>query len=78
MSLYTYVPGDELFELMIDRAWRAAMPDPELPWREQVECTPARAGHERRHPWLVHSNLWRLPLGPHVLDVQEDLYRGGG
>ena len=26
-------------------------------------------------PWLVRSNLWRMPLGPHVLDAQEDLYR---
>ena len=28
-----------------------------------------------RSPWLIHSNLWRLPLGPHVLDIEEDLYR---
>ena len=27
------------------------------------------------HPWLIHANLWRMPLGPHVLDIQEDLYR---
>ena len=29
----------------------------------------------QEHPWLIWSNLWRMPLGPHVLDVQEDLYR---
>ena len=78
MSLYTYVPGrDELFELMIDRAWSVRRkPDPDLPWREQVEFH----AHEgwamiERYPWLIRSNLWRMPLGPHVLDVQEDLYR---
>lgn len=78
MSLYTYVPGrDELLELMIDRAWAdRTLPSSDLPWREQVE----RHAHEawrmyRQHPWLISSNLWRMPLGPHVLDVQEDLYR---
>ncbi|GAA1401449.1 TetR/AcrR family transcriptional regulator [Pseudonocardia kongjuensis] len=78
MSLYTYVPGrDELFELMVDRAWRMReLPDRELPWRVQA----AFHAHEawrmyRAHPWLISSNLWRMPLGPHVLDVQEDLYR---
>ena len=78
MSLYTYVPGrDELFELMIDRAWSVRqMPDREAPWREQVEfhAREARAMYDR-FPWLVRSNLWRMPLGPHVLDAQEDLYR---
>ena len=38
--------------------------------------TPTRRGAMyQEHPWLVRSNLWRMPLGPHVLDVQEDLYR---
>ena len=78
MSLYTYVPGrDELFELMIDRAWGGrTLPDRNLPWRAQVELHAQdawRMYHD--HPWLVWSNLWRMPLGPHVLDVQEDLYR---
>jgi len=80
MSLYTYVPGKaELFELMIDRAYgERALSDPALGWRQRY------AGHARealamyrRHPWLVHSNLWRLPLGPHVLDVDEDMLRVG-
>ena len=78
MSLYTYVPGrDELFELMIDRAWATRrMPDHEAPWREQVEfhAREAQAMYDL-YPWLVRSNLWRMPLGPHVLDAQEDLYR---
>jgi AcrR family transcriptional regulator len=80
MSLYTYVPGrSELFELMIDRAYgERERPDPALGWRQRYE-THAREGLRmyRRHPWLVHSNLWRLPLGPHVLDVNEDMLRIG-
>ena len=79
MSLYTYVPGrDELFELMIDRAWAdRRLPDRALPWREQAEFHAHEAWRMyREHPWLISSNLWRMPLGPHVLDVQEDLYRG--
>jgi AcrR family transcriptional regulator len=80
MSLYTYVPGKaELFELMIDRAHgERELPDEGLGWRLRY------AGHARealamyrRHPWLVHANLWRLPLGPHVLDVNEDMLRVG-
>ncbi len=78
MSLYTYVPGrEELFELMIDRAWGdRSRPDPSLPWREQVEFHADQAwSMYQSHPWLVWANLWRMPLGPNVLDVQEDLYR---
>ena len=78
MSLYTYVPGrDELVELMIDRAWGGrALPDRGLPWRAQVEFHATQAWRMyAADPWLITSNLWRMPLGPHVLDVQEDLYR---
>ena len=78
MSLYTYVPGkDELFELMIDRAWAdRAFPDHDRPWRAQVEFHAHQAWRMyQEHPWLIHANLWRMPLGPHVLDAQEDLYR---
>ena len=78
MSLYTYVPGrDELFELMIDRAWGLReLPDRGRPWRAQVEFHAHQAWRMyQEHPWLIASNLWRMPLGPHVLDVQEDLYR---
>ncbi|MGI9083771.1 MAG: TetR/AcrR family transcriptional regulator [Aeromicrobium sp.] len=78
MSLYTYVPGrDELFELMIDRAWAVRrLPDRELPWRAQVEFHAREAwAMFEQYPWLIRSNVWRMPLGPHVLDVQEDLYR---
>ena len=78
MSLYTYVPGkDELFELMVDRAYadRVAT-DRSLPWRAQVEFHAAEAWRMfQTYPWLIRSNLWRMPLGPHVLDAQEDLYR---
>ncbi|WP_199539060.1 TetR/AcrR family transcriptional regulator [Desertihabitans brevis] len=78
MSLYTYVPGrDELFELMIDRAWAdRGRADPTLPWRAQVEQIADQAWQMyQQHGWLVSSNPARLPLGPHVLDAQEDLYR---
>ena len=78
MSLYTYVPGrEELFELMIDRAWASRhKPNPDLPWREQLEFHAHQAGTMYdRSPWLIHANLWRRPLGPHVLDIEEDLYR---
>ncbi len=80
MSLYTYVPGKaELFELMIDRAYRGrSLPDPGLGWRQRYEAHARSAlGMYRQHPWLVHSNLWRLPIGPHVLDVSEDMLRVG-
>ncbi len=80
MSLYTYVPGRaELFELMIDRAYaEREIPDAARGWRERYAAH-ARAALDmyRRHPWLVHSNLWRLPIGPHVLDVSEDMLRVG-
>jgi AcrR family transcriptional regulator len=78
MSLYTYVPGrEELFELMVDRAWAdRRKADPALPWRDQVEFHARQAWDMyQRHPWLIRSNLWRMPLGPHVLDIQEDHYR---
>ncbi|WP_249266306.1 MULTISPECIES: TetR/AcrR family transcriptional regulator [unclassified Pseudonocardia] len=78
MSLYTYVPGrDELFELMVDRAWGTReLPARDLGWRAQAEFHAHEAWRMyRKHPWLISSNLWRMPLGPHVLDVQEDLYR---
>lgn len=81
MSLYTYVPGrDELFELMIDRAWSDRVPaDRTAPWRAQVEFHAGQAWRMyQNHPWLIRSNLWRMPLGPHVLDAQEDLYRAVG
>jgi len=78
MSLYTYVPGKEqLFELMVDRAYGTRkFPDKSLPWRAQVElhAREARAMYAR-FPWMLHANLWRTPLGPHVMDQQEDLYR---
>lgn len=76
MSLYTYVPGKtELFELMIDRAYaERSIPDRSWPWRQRYEHHAREAlGMYRRHPWLVDSNLWRLPVGPHILDVSEDL-----
>lgn len=76
MSLYTYVPGrGELFELMIDRAYgEREIPSADLSWRQRY-AGHARAALQmyRHHPWLVHSNLWRLPLGPRVMDISENL-----
>lgn len=80
MSLYTYVPGKaELFELMIDRAYAGrARPDAGLPWRARYEGHAREAlAMYRRHPWLLESNLWRLPIGPHVLDITEDMLAVG-
>ena len=52
------------------------MPDRDAPWREQVEFHAREAwAMYDRFPWLSAANLWRMPLGPHVLDAQEDLYR---
>ena len=78
MTIYTYVPGrEELFELMIDRAWSTRQrADISLPWRDQIEFHARQAWAMYEHfPWLIQSNLWRMPLGPNVLDIQEDLYR---
>ena len=78
MSLYTYVPGrSELVELMIDHAYgELEKADPDTGWRIQVEAL-ARQNWElfRRHPWILDTSLWRLPMGPNVLDAEEELYR---
>lgn len=77
MSLYTYVPGrDELIELMIDAAYAEhGLPDGALGWRERLEQIIRESwALYRRHPWLLDYNQARLPLGPHVLDVDESLY----
>ncbi len=78
MSLYTYVPGKaELVELMIDRAYgELKKADPDTPWRSQVEFL-ARQTLElfHRHPWILETSLWRLPMSPNVLDAEEEMYR---
>lgn len=77
MSLYTYVPGrSELIELMIDTVYAEhPLPALTLDWRPRVD-TLVRGTWTlyRRHPWLLDYNQARLPLGPHVLDVEEALY----
>lgn len=80
MTLYTYVPGkSELFELMIDQAYgERPRPDPGLRWRRRYEeHALAALAMYRRHPWLIHANLWRLPPGPSVFDISEDLLAVG-
>jgi AcrR family transcriptional regulator len=77
MSLYTYVPGrSELIELMIDRVYADhPLPDPALGWRARLEeWMRATWQTYAAHPWLLDYNMARLPIGPHVLDVEEGLY----
>ncbi len=77
MSLYTYVPGrSELIELMIDRVYADhALPDPGLGWRPRLDLwIHATWRIYAAHPWLLDYNMARLPVGPHVLDVEEALY----
>ena len=78
MSVYTYVPGrSELIELMIDQVYAEhRLPDPTLslagPGRALEPGEPG--GSTTLHPWLLDYNMARLPIGPHVLDVEEALY----
>ncbi len=77
MSLYTYVPGRaELIELMIDQVYADhGLPDPSAPWRSRLdEWSRATWRTFGAHPWLLDYNSARLPIGPHVLDVEESLY----
>ncbi len=77
MSIYTYVPGrSELIELMIDCVYAEhALPDPAQAWRPRVEHWSREVWRVYgRHPWLLDYNVARLPIGPHVLDVEESLY----
>lgn len=77
MSVYTYVPGrSELVELMIDAAYAEfSLPDPALGWRERLSAHVEQSWLMlRRHPWLLDYNVARMPVGPHVLDVEEALY----
>ncbi|WP_082608363.1 TetR/AcrR family transcriptional regulator [Oerskovia sp. Root918] len=74
MSLYTYVPGrTELVDLMIDRAFgELDLPTADAPWREGLSRYAREVWHlYQRHPWILQTNMWRLPLSPHVLDAQE-------
>jgi AcrR family transcriptional regulator len=74
MTLYTYVPGrTELIDLMIDATFaELTLPEPGQPWR--VALTRYATEHHDlylRHPWILQTNMWRLPLAPHVLDAEE-------
>ncbi len=78
MTLYSHVDGRrELLDAMVDRAYADfTIPDPDLPWRAGLERYAREMwAHRRRHPWLADVNSWRLPLGPHVFDVEEAGYR---
>src|SRR5690606_3641613 len=77
MSLYTYVASKgELVELMIDRAYgEMTEPDTGLGWRERVRQL-VRDEWElfHRHPWILQTNLWRLSLGPNLMDHAERMF----
>jgi AcrR family transcriptional regulator len=78
MSLYTYVPGrSELVELMIDHAYgELAKADPETRWRKQLAFLATQHSDLlRRHPWILETTVFRMPMGPNVLDAEEELYR---
>ena len=77
MSVYTYVPGRaELIELMINKVYAEhTLPDPAQPWRARIEHWSREVWRiYELHPWLLDYNVARLPIGPHVLDVEEALY----
>lgn len=77
MTIYTYVPSKvELVELMIDEVFGELAPPPaDLDWRGRIEVlAEERWRMYARHPWVLQSNLSRIPLGPHVLDSIEQLY----
>lgn len=77
MSLYTYVESrEELVELMVDGVYATVEhPPPGAPWRDALRRVAlGRWDLYRRHPWLLDLNMWRLPLGPHVLDDEEAGY----
>ena len=78
MSLYTYVPGKaELVELMIDHVFgEQSKADQATGWRDQVRfLAQQHLALFRRHAWMLGTSLWRLPMGPNVLDSEEELYR---
>ena len=78
MSLYTYVPGrSELVELMIDHVFaEVERVDRSLGWRKQLSfIAEQQAALFQRHPWILATTVWRMPMGPNVLDAEEDLYR---
>jgi Tetracyclin repressor-like, C-terminal domain len=77
MSIYTYVPGrSELIELMVDAAYgEHRLAGAELGWRERLEfLARERWRLIERHQWLLDLNMSRMPLGPHILDVDEAVY----
>lgn len=74
MTLYTHVGSQrELLDAMVDRAYADfQFAAGGLAWRDALEQH-ARGLWQlfRTHPWLADVNSWRLPLGPHVIDVEE-------
>jgi AcrR family transcriptional regulator len=77
MSLYTYIDSKaELVELMVDHAFgECRQVDIQAHWRVRVTFLAQEAWElYHRHPWILQTNLWRLPYGPHVMDRSEALF----
>jgi AcrR family transcriptional regulator len=77
MSLYTYIDSKaELIELMVDWVFgECQQADAQAHWRVRITFLAQEAWDlYHRHPWILRTNLWRLPYGPHVMDRSEALY----
>ncbi|HET8526397.1 MAG TPA: TetR/AcrR family transcriptional regulator, partial [Actinomycetota bacterium] len=74
-SLYWHVKNkDELLNLVIDRvAGELEVPDPDPErWQDQVKdlARQMRAMYHR-HPGVARITLGRIPVGPHIMEVNE-------
>lgn len=70
MTLYSHVPGrNELIDLMVDQVFSQVRYEPNLPgptdWRKALTAiADANWRLATDHPWLVHIDTSRPPLGP--------------
>jgi AcrR family transcriptional regulator len=75
MSLYTYVDAkSSLLDLMMDRVLAEVPREPhtDASWRERLERIAADLlAHYARHPWVLHVDMSRPPLGPGISDLYE-------
>lgn len=74
-SLYWHVRNkDELLNLVIDRvAGELEVPDPDPErWQEQVkDLARQMRTMYHRHPGVARITLGRIPVGPHIMEVNE-------
>lgn len=79
MSIYTHLPNREaLIELMIDTVFAEVsttlVPRSDDHWRTRALCVAvALRDVLTRHPWVLVKGS-RLPLGPHVLALEDASY----